>query len=57
MCVYEDVCVVSGYNVKKKKAAAEEKKEERKEREKEIREKKNCEYFSECGRREIDKKV
>ena len=34
MCVYEEVCVVSGCNVKKKKVAIEEKREERKEREK-----------------------
>ena len=57
MCVYEEVCVVSGCNVKKKKVAIEEKREERKEREKERREKKNYEYFLECGRRERDKKV
>ena len=52
MCVYEEVCVVSDYNVKKEKAAAEEKRKREREKREEY-----CEYFSKCGRREIDKRV
>ena len=40
------------YNVKKKEAAVEEKRKREREKREEY-----CEYFSKCGRREIDKRV